>query len=49
MATAPGLDYIIPAQCRSTALGQQWRVQPKDELIGRLREEFGKNSRYLAL
>jgi hypothetical protein len=25
-------------------LGKQWLVQPRDELISRLREDFGKNS-----
>ncbi|MGB1403198.1 MAG: hypothetical protein ACPG65_04705 [Porticoccaceae bacterium] len=25
-------------------MGKQWLVQPKDELIARLREDFGKNN-----
>jgi len=38
------LDYTIPSSKGRLKLGNSWRVQPKDELIGRLRQEFGKNS-----
>ena len=38
------IGYTLPSVKGVLKLGSQWRVQPKDELIGRLRDEFGKNS-----
>ena len=38
------LEYIVPSAVGRLSLGRQWLVQPKDELIARLREDFGKNS-----
>jgi len=38
------INYSLPSARGLLKLGKQWRVQPKDELIGRLRDEFGKNS-----
>jgi len=38
------LEYIVPSAVGQLSLGRQWLVQPKDELIARLREDFGKNS-----
>ena len=41
----PGYRGVLSAQCEGQLrLGSQWLVQPKDELISRLREDFGKNS-----
>ena len=38
------VDYIGASASGRMKLGNQWRVQPRDELIGQLREQFGKNS-----
>ncbi|MDG2501969.1 MAG: DNA polymerase III subunit alpha [Porticoccaceae bacterium] len=38
------VQYALPSASGRLKLGNQWKVQPKDELISRLREEFGKNS-----
>jgi DNA polymerase-3 subunit alpha len=38
------VQYALPSASGQLKLGAQWKVQPKDELISRLREEFGKNS-----
>ena len=38
------VQYALPSARGQLKLGNQWKVQPKDELISRLREEFGKNS-----
>ena len=38
------VQYALPSASGRLKLGDQWKVQPKDELISRLREEFGKNS-----
>ena len=38
------VQYALPSAAGQLKLGKQWKVQPKDELISRLREEFGKNS-----
>ena len=38
------VQYALPSASGQLKLGDQWKVQPKDELISRLREEFGKNS-----
>ena len=38
------VEYSIPSAAGQLRLGSQWLVQPKDELISRLREDFGKNS-----
>jgi len=38
------VHYALPSAAGQLTLGKQWKVQPKDELISRLREEFGKNS-----
>ena len=38
------VQYALPSASGQLKLGNQWKVQPKDELISRLREEFGKNS-----
>ena len=38
------VEYIGPSASGRLKLGSQWRVQPRDELIGQLREQFGKNN-----
>ena len=38
------LEYTVPSAVGQLNLGKQWLVQPKDELITRLREDFGKNN-----
>jgi len=38
------IDYAAASARGQLKLGSQWRVQPRDELIARLREEFGKNN-----
>ena len=38
------VQYSVPSAAGQLRLGSQWLVQPKDELISRLREDFGKNS-----
>jgi DNA polymerase-3 subunit alpha len=38
------LEYAVPSAVGQLNLGKQWLVQPKDELIARLREDFGKNN-----
>ncbi|MGB1867926.1 MAG: DNA polymerase III subunit alpha [Porticoccaceae bacterium] len=38
------VQYSVPSAAGQLNLGSQWLVQPKDELINRLREDFGKNS-----
>ena len=38
------LEYSMPSAVGQLTLGKQWLVQPKDELIARLREDFGKNN-----
>ena len=38
------IDYSHPQASGQFKLGQQWLVQPKDELIASLREQFGKRS-----
>ena len=38
------LEYAVPSAVGKLNLGKQWLVQPKDELIARLREDFGKNN-----
>ena len=38
------LEYTVPSAVGQLNLGKQWLVQPKDELIARLREDFGKNN-----
>lgn len=38
------LDYAHPTAAGQFILGEQWRVQPKDELIARLKEQFGSNN-----
>ena len=38
------LEYSVPSAVGQLTLGKQWLVQPKDELIARLREDFGKNN-----
>ena len=38
------VDYRVPSASGVLKLGDQWRVQPTDELISRLRDEFGKAS-----
>ena len=38
------VDYRVPSASGVLKLGDQWRVQPTDELISRLRDEFGKTS-----
>ena len=38
------VQYALPSAAGQLKLGKQWKVQPKDELVSRLREEFGKNS-----
>jgi DNA polymerase-3 subunit alpha len=38
------VEYEIPSAAGELTLSRQWLVQPRDELITRLREDFGKNS-----
>jgi DNA polymerase-3 subunit alpha len=38
------VDYIGPSASGRLKMSSQWRVQPRDELIGQLREQFGKNN-----
>lgn len=38
------VQYSVSSATGELRLGSQWLVQPKDELISRLREDFGKNS-----
>ena len=38
------LDYAHPTATGQFTLGQQWLVQPKDELITRLKEQFGSSN-----
>ena len=38
------IDYTTASASGRLKVGNQWRVQPRDELIGLLREEFGKHS-----
>ncbi len=38
------VDYLQPQASGTLKLGSQWKVQPKDELISRLRQQFGKTS-----
>ena len=38
------VGYSVPSASGVLKLGDQWRIQPTDELIGRLRDEFGKDS-----
>ena len=38
------IEYCHPKAVGQFKLGQQWMVQPKDELIARLREQFGKDN-----
>lgn len=38
------VEYNMPSAVGELSLGRQWLVQPRDELIARLREDFGKNS-----
>jgi DNA polymerase-3 subunit alpha len=38
------LDYAHPKAAGQFTLGEQWRVQPKDELITRLKEQFGSTN-----
>ena len=38
------IEYSTPGASGRLKSGSQWRVQPRDELIGLLREEFGKHS-----
>jgi DNA polymerase-3 subunit alpha len=38
------IGYSLPSVKGKLKMGSQWRVQPRDELIGRLRDEFGNNS-----
>jgi DNA polymerase-3 subunit alpha len=38
------VSYSLPSAKGILKLGSQWRVQPKDELISRLCDEFGKSS-----
>jgi DNA polymerase-3 subunit alpha len=38
------LDYAHPTAAGQFTLGEQWRVQPKDELITRLKEQFGSTN-----
>lgn len=35
------LDYAHPTAAGQFTLGEQWHVKPKDELIARLKEQFG--------
>ena len=38
------IEYCHPKAVGQFKLGEQWMVQPKDELIARLREQFGKDN-----
>ena len=38
------VDYHQPHARGTLKLGNQWKVQPRDELISRLREQFGKTN-----
>ena len=38
------VDYLQPHASGTLKLGSQWKVQPRDELISRLRQQFGKSS-----
>ena len=38
------VGYSLASASGVLKLGDQWRIQPTDELIGRLRDEFGKGS-----
>jgi DNA polymerase-3 subunit alpha len=38
------VQYRVPSATGQLRLGSQWKIQPKDELISRLREQFGKNA-----
>jgi DNA polymerase-3 subunit alpha len=38
------VDYHQPHASGTLKLGSQWKVQPRDELISRLREQFGKTN-----
>jgi DNA polymerase III subunit alpha len=38
------VDYSLSHAKGRLKLGDQWKIQPRDELISHLREEFGKNS-----
>ena len=38
------IDYAHPTAEGQFSLGKQWRVQPKDELITRLKEQFGSTN-----
>ena len=38
------VDYYQPHASGTLKLGSQWKVQPRDELISRLREQFGKTN-----
>ena len=38
------IDYCASNVAAKLALGDDWRVQPRDELISQLRDEFGVNN-----
>ena len=38
------VDYCQPDASGTLKLGHQWKVQPRDELISRLRQQFGKTN-----
>ena len=38
------VDYLQPHASGTLKLGSKWKVQPRDELISRLRQQFGKSS-----
>tara|TARA_B110000977_G_scaffold125127_1_gene160199 strand:- start:2371 stop:5865 length:3495 start_codon:yes stop_codon:yes gene_type:complete len=38
------VDYLQQHASGTLKLGSQWKVQPRDELISRLRQQFGKSS-----
>jgi len=38
------VEYSLPSATGQFKLGQQWLVQPKDELIAELKDQFGKNN-----
>ena len=38
------VDYLQPHASGTLKLGSEWKVQPRDELISRLRQQFGKSS-----
>ena len=43
-------DYSVNHAVAKLALGEDWRIQPRDELIAKLRDQFGTHSvtlRYL--